>query len=594
MRKQATRPEVDINGLPNLPFGWAWATVGELTASEPNSITDGPFGSNLKTAHYTASGPRVIRLQNIGDGVFVDALAHISQDHYDSLSKHRVEAGDIVIAALGESLPRACVIPESVGPAIVKADCIRFKPDHRFASKFLSYALNAEATRTRTSAVIHGVGRPRLNLSEVKAIILPIAPPEEQRRIVAAIEQQFTRLDAAVAELEQARVRLKRYRVAVLAAACTGRLVPTEAELARAEGREYESADRLLSRVLVEAGVGARRPVNGRLPVRQDSQLPEGWCSVTLPQLVTEPLANGRSVPDAQNGFPVLRLSALKHGQIDLTQRKVGAWTEDEANQYKVRKGDFLVARGNGSIALVGRGGLVEADPDGIAYPDTLIRVRVNPDVMLPKYLRAVWNSEPVRRQVESTARTTAGIYKINQQDMQRYVLPLPPLAEQHRIVAEVERRLSVITGLEATVAANLKRATRLRQAILQRAFVGQLVPQDPTDEPASQLLDRISLERTAEAGRRDRRSRSGGNTTMTRNQPSTRATHSEGITLPLDEVLASSHEPLTPEELFRRAGYSIETIDQFYDALALAIESGHVKELRPDSIRVSLKASRE
>ena len=81
---------VDASVLPPLPSSWCWATVGDVAAPEPNSITDGPFGSNLKTSHYTDSGPRVIRLQNIGDGVFVDEKAHISQDHFNSLLKHHV------------------------------------------------------------------------------------------------------------------------------------------------------------------------------------------------------------------------------------------------------------------------------------------------------------------------------------------------------------------------------------------------------------------------------------------------------------------------------------------------------------------------
>jgi type I restriction enzyme S subunit len=89
------------NGDQSLPPDWRWATVAELAANEPNAITDGPFGSKLKTAHYTSSGPRVIRLQNVGDGVFIDAPAHISEAHFATLQKHRVRAGDIVIAALG-------------------------------------------------------------------------------------------------------------------------------------------------------------------------------------------------------------------------------------------------------------------------------------------------------------------------------------------------------------------------------------------------------------------------------------------------------------------------------------------------------------
>jgi type I restriction enzyme, S subunit len=103
-------PAPDIRTLPELPEGWTWVTLEQLASFQANSITDGPFGSNLKTEHYTNVGPRVIRLQNIGDGVFNDVAAHISQEHFEKLLKHRVKPNDIVIAALGETLPRACII----------------------------------------------------------------------------------------------------------------------------------------------------------------------------------------------------------------------------------------------------------------------------------------------------------------------------------------------------------------------------------------------------------------------------------------------------------------------------------------------------
>jgi len=84
---------------------WETVTLNDLQADEPRAITDGPFGSNLARRHYTDSGPRVVRLQNIGDGVFVDARAHISDDHFRSLRGHDVRAGDLLIASLGEILP---------------------------------------------------------------------------------------------------------------------------------------------------------------------------------------------------------------------------------------------------------------------------------------------------------------------------------------------------------------------------------------------------------------------------------------------------------------------------------------------------------
>lgn len=123
----------DEGDLPELPEKWVWTTLGALASAEKNSITDGPFGSNLKTEHYTSSGPRVIRLQNIGDSRFVDVEAHVSNQHFDTLTKHQIRAGDVAIACLGDPVPRACLIPESVGPAIVKADCVRFKPNPEVA-----------------------------------------------------------------------------------------------------------------------------------------------------------------------------------------------------------------------------------------------------------------------------------------------------------------------------------------------------------------------------------------------------------------------------------------------------------------------------
>jgi type I restriction enzyme S subunit len=139
----------DTVGLPNLPEGWAWATVDQLAAPEPNAITDGPFGTNLKTEHYQDAGPRVIRLQNIKDAEFADEYAHITQAHFERLRKHEVHADDLVIASLGENPPRACIIPASVGPAIVKADCIRFKPHPSLSGGYLNAALNCQPTRKR-------------------------------------------------------------------------------------------------------------------------------------------------------------------------------------------------------------------------------------------------------------------------------------------------------------------------------------------------------------------------------------------------------------------------------------------------------------
>lgn len=235
----------DTSELPELPERWSWTTIDQLASFAANSITDGPFGSNLKSAHYTESGPRVIRLQNIGNGIFVDERAHISETHFLSLAKHQILAGDIVIASLGEVAPRSCIIPASIGAAIVKADCIRFNPNNGLAvTDYTNYALNADPTRKRTTQAIHGVGRPRLGLSGIRQIAVPLPPLAEQHQIVSEVERLLSIADAMERAIEQSLKQAERLRQSILRQAFAGKLVPQDPN--------DEPAARLLERIREE------------------------------------------------------------------------------------------------------------------------------------------------------------------------------------------------------------------------------------------------------------------------------------------------------------------------------------------------------
>jgi type I restriction enzyme S subunit len=212
----------DSNNLPPLPEGWTWSTVEQLAAPELNSITDGPFGSNLKTAHYTSHGPRVVRLQNIGEGTFIDEKACISSERFERLQKHRVFAGDVLIATLGENLPRCCIVPETLGPAIVKADCIRFKPHREVLNHFMNIVLNSHPVRRRVEKIVHGVGRPRLNSTEVKSIIVPLPSLAEQTRIVAEVECRLSVIEELGAAVTANLQRATRLRQSILQRAFAG------------------------------------------------------------------------------------------------------------------------------------------------------------------------------------------------------------------------------------------------------------------------------------------------------------------------------------------------------------------------------------
>ncbi|MEW2386080.1 restriction endonuclease subunit S [Micromonospora sp. NPDC047707] len=190
--------------------------MNDLQADEPRAITDGPFGSNLTSAHYTDSGPRVVRLQNIGDGVFHDLPAHISEEHFQALRRHEVLPGDLLVASLGETLPRACLAPAALGPAIVKADCIRVRLSPKVDSRWVMYAMQRPQVRKWADEHRHGVGRPRLGLKVIRQIPIPLPPLDQQRRIVDILEDHLSRLDAARAAVDNSGLRLSRFRQAML------------------------------------------------------------------------------------------------------------------------------------------------------------------------------------------------------------------------------------------------------------------------------------------------------------------------------------------------------------------------------------------
>jgi len=380
-------------------------------------------------------------------------------------------------------------------------------------SSFWKHQLDTVAFKSFVS----GTTRLKLPQGRMKQIPLLVPPCKEQHRLAEALDSYLSRLDNAVSSLERVQAKLKAYRASVLKAAVEGRLVPTEASLARAEKRAYEPAEALLAHSLKERrrrweeAELAKLKAAGKTPneekwkakyeepVAPDTSrlqnLPEGWCWVSLDQLLGEPLANGKSVPDG-SGVPVLRLTCIKSGLVDLTERKSGDWADIDPQRFLVKADDFLIIRGNGSIDLVGRGGRVSDAPDGIAYPDTLIRARVDPVVLYPPLLARWWDSPPVRQHIERRAKTTAGIYKVNQADLGQTPVPLAPMLEQARIYDSLERVGTIAIVAMATIEAGVRRCSRLRQAVLKWALEGKLVDQDPTDESAESLLARIRAER--------------------------------------------------------------------------------------------------
>jgi len=186
---------------------WSKKRLGEI-GSDEGCFTDGPFGSNLKTEHYSTGGARVVRLQNIGRGEFLDSdKAYVSNEHFDSLQRHHVQPGDVVMAALGDGVRpagRACKIPEGFGPGLVKADCFRIRlPKEKACPDYLVAVLNSPVSLASIAASLRGAMRLRVTLKILREVEMPLPPLADQHRISAQLSTRMAsaeRLRQASAE----------------------------------------------------------------------------------------------------------------------------------------------------------------------------------------------------------------------------------------------------------------------------------------------------------------------------------------------------------------------------------------------------------
>lgn len=428
--------------MSDLPHGWCEARLDELLAPEPSAITDGPFGSNLKTEHYTEFGPRVIRLQNVGDGIFYDAEAHISEEHFNTLRKHEARVGDVIVAALGEDLPRACMVPASLGPAIVKADCIRVRLSPEINPHFVMAMLNSPAVRRNARAQISGVGRPRLNLTKIRSVRIPVPPEEEQIRIVTAIEQHFSHLDAA----EDSLMRVKQ-RLVVL-----GEVLFRQALI--------EGPRRKLGEVV--------RTTSGGTPKRSHSEFFGGSISW-------------------------IKSGELGDGVVLATEESITEIALRKSSAKLVPEGTLLIAMYGATIGKLGRVGVISAATNQ-AVAALFPNEELNGDYL--------WNV--LRALREDLVRLGQGGAQpnISQSILREIEIPVPSLTEQAQINAAIERGVSVWRQLTRQVESAIQRSMLLRRSILAAAFAGVLVPQDPSEESASVLVERISASRNRNANR--------------------------------------------------------------------------------------------
>ena len=465
--------------LGRLPEAWRWVTLGDVVESMKNGIY-------RPASAYADDGTACLRMYNIDGGRIAWRDVKRMRLSESEIQEYELLPGDLLVNRVNsrELVGKAASIPLGLERCVFESKNIRVRIRHDVASpEFVSYRLLSEGSRYFTQNAQQVVGMASISQPQVARFPLPLPPLAEQRRIVAEIEKQFTRLEAGVAALRRVQANLKRYRAAVLKAACEGRLVPIEAELAKTGNREatFETGEALLARILAERRERWRGRGQYKQPLPTDTEhlpsLPRGWTWASLEQ-ISQSSSYGTSTKCSQDnsGPPVLRIPNIAGGHIDLTDLKFAGPAESIQIGEELTPGDLLIIRTNGSKNLIGRSAVVRGSlVRATSYASYLIRFRLGDSRTLSDWVGTVWDVPFLRAWIEQRAATSAGQHNISMSVLCTMPFPLPPLAEQARIVLEVDRRLSILDALEAAVSANLERASRLRQAVLQEAFSGGL-----------------------------------------------------------------------------------------------------------------------
>lgn len=454
---------------------WPQRKIGDLAAEVR-------YGSSSKTSEDD-SGVPVLRMGNIVNGALdLEKLKYLPQDH-DEFPKLLLEPGDVLFNRTNsaELVGKTAVYRGNPKPCSFASYLIRLRlaegvPD------WISYYLNSPHGRNWIKSVVsQQVGQANVNGTKLKNLEIPCPPLPEQRRIVARIEELFSRLDAGVAALRHAKAQLQRYRQSVLAAAVTGQLTQTWRE----QHPDTEPATELLERVLDQRRAAWTKKTKFKEPASVDQcalpELPKGWLWCTTDQLgqpteqpvLTGPFGSnlGRDdfIPDG--AVHVLTIGCLQQSGIELSKAvKITQEKADELERYKLQTGDLLFSR----MASVGRAGFVTPDLAGSIFNYHIMRLRLS-DAILPGLFVSYVQSSPVVTKYVRDVNHGATRDGINTQQLLLLPVPLAPVAEQHQIVAEVEARTTFIDHLEAELDRQITRSNRLRQSTLASAFSGEL-----------------------------------------------------------------------------------------------------------------------
>jgi type I restriction enzyme S subunit len=446
----------------DLPAGWTLAPLTDLISVEGVFI-DGDW---VESKDQDPLGEvRLTQLADVGDASWLDRSdRYLTRDAAERLRCTYLEGGDVLVARMPHPLGRSCIFPGAERPCVTVVDVAIIRPGAGSVDpRWLMHTINSPAVRSAIDGMQSGTTRKRISRKNLGKIVLPIPPIAEQQRIVDELERRLSHVEAAANGLTSASKRLIAAKEAVLWS-------------------------------LVLPGLD-RGGATDALP-----DLPNGWEWTVLGDVadivggVTKDTKREKDPSFVE--VPYLRVANVQRGYLDLAEVSNIRVDPDKAKSLRLEPGDVLFNEG-GDRDKLGRGWIWEGQVADCIHQNHVFRARLHEPRLEAKFVSWVGNTFG-KTWFEAAGKQTTNLASVNKTALKAFPIPVPPPGIATEIVAEAERRLSLIEAAERGVDANRHKTTSLRRSLLAIAYSGQLVSQDPADEPADSLLEHIRASRVA------------------------------------------------------------------------------------------------
>jgi type I restriction enzyme, S subunit len=496
--------------MSELPKGWCHGPLRDITSKIGSGAT--PTGG--KTSYKTGGIP-LIRSMNVHfSGFTASGLAYIDDEQAKKHDGVVVQAGDVLLNITGASIGRVTTAPLDMEGARVNQHVAIVRTADGIENRFVAGFLSSPYMQRIIAEENYGVTRQALTKSMIEEFSVPLPPQLEQRRIVAKIDGLSAKSKRARDHLDHIPRLVEKYKQAILAAAFRGELTQGQSQ------KNRQSALQRLQEVRSErqsAELPARRRTalsKLATPSSELGRLPQLWTWVSIEELAADDDRSIQSGPfgstllhsEFQNaGYLVIGIDNVQNGAFSPgSQNRISEAKFRELERFRARPEDVLIT----VMATVGRTCVLPEEIEPSIITKHVYRISVDRRLMLPRYLmNALRGSEAVLEQMGANIRGQPRP-GLNGEIIKKIFVPLAPEDEQHEIVRRIESAFAWIDRLASQAASARTLIGHLDQAILAKAFRGELVQQDPADEPAGVLLDRIRTVRSAQAPAHGRRSR--------------------------------------------------------------------------------------